>query len=419
MGVLGRRLAGVDVPDRVVQLLGGVLGREFAEEGQVIVHHPRDGVEVEALGGLGLLVHEQRQAFRRRVFQPVLHRQSVALGLGDLLALVVEEQLVGQVHGGRAAQDAGDAGGQLHRRDQVLAAHLVVDAQGHPAHAPVGLPLQLAGATGHRRLHQGTVLVLVDDGAGLDVALDHRHLQHHPGLGADRQERRIGGAPLRPQGRQHHVDDGVIMAQHPQQGLIEPARHVPVGGRLELVGEAEPVEEAAQPGVVVVAEALMGAERVGDAGQRLAQMLADHLLVGDVVGHLAQPVHVVGKGEQAAGDLGSQDGQGAPDHGGAGHFAEGADMGQARRAVAGLEQDIALVRRLAFQPLVQQGAGLLERPGGGGAGEGGEIGHGEDFPFKNKSGKLVLPGAARQPQGTRARYAAHPPPSVAPPLRAH
>ena len=48
------------------------------------------------LARCGWLIHELRQAFRRRVAQPFLHRQPVALGLADLLAVLVEEQLVGE-----------------------------------------------------------------------------------------------------------------------------------------------------------------------------------------------------------------------------------------------------------------------------------------------------------------------------------
>ena len=42
----------------------------------------------------------------------------------------------------------------------------------------------------------------------------------------------------------------------------------------------------------------MRTERVGHPGQRLAEMPRHHLLVGDVVGHLAQRIHVVGEGDQ-------------------------------------------------------------------------------------------------------------------------
>ena len=65
---------------------------------------------------------------------------------------------------------------------------------------------------------------------------------------------------------------------------------------------------------------------------------------GHVVGHLAQPVHVVAERDQPrrqAGEFGERVAH--PDR--ARHLAEGADMRQAGRAVAGLEQRVALAGR--------------------------------------------------------------------------
>ena len=90
------------------------------------------------------------------------------------------------------------------------------------------------------------------------------------------------------------------------------------------------------------AETVKFAERVGHLGQGLAQMLGQHLLFGHIVGHPAHTVHVVGKGDQL-GRYVAQRLEGAAHHGGTRDLAEGADMGQARGAIAGLEQDIALV----------------------------------------------------------------------------
>ena len=115
--------------------------------------------------------------------------------------------------------------------------------------------------------------------------------------------------------------------------------------------------------VVVGAEAVMRAERVGDGGQRLAEMLGHLLRVGHVVRHFAQPVHVVGEAQEPRRHLVTgEEAEGRAHHARARHLAERADMGQAGRAVAGLEQDA--VR--AF-PLQAQGQlpGLLEGPGGG------------------------------------------------------
>ena len=111
------------------------------------------------------------------------------------------------------------------------------------------------------------------------------------------------------------------------------------------------------------AEAVMGAERIGHLRQRLAEVLFQQVLVGDVVGNLAQAVHVVGEGDQPGLDLVlGEHAEGMAHHGGARHLAEGADVRQARGAVAGLEDD--LVFRLFFQP-GDDLARLLERPGVG------------------------------------------------------
>jgi hypothetical protein len=90
-------------------------------------------------------------------------------------------------------------------------------------------------------------------------------------------------------------------------------------------------------------------------------MLRHHLLVGHVVRDLAQAVHVVGERDQPRLDLVvGQHAKGMAHHGGARHFAERADMRQAGRAVAGLE-DHRVLRRL-LQPRHDL-ARLLEGPG--------------------------------------------------------
>jgi hypothetical protein len=110
-------------------------------------------------------------------------------------------------------------------------------------------------------------------------------------------------------------------------------------------------------------------------------MLGQHFLVGHVVRHLAQAVHVVGKCDQASPDpvLG-QHPKGMTHHGRARDLAEGADMRQARRAIAGLEQHFVL--RPLFQARDNRPR-LFERPGAGLFGKraqiawaGGKIGHG-------------------------------------------
>ena len=246
--------------------------------------------------------------------------------------------------GGNAAERAADLARELDRIDQILAGHLVVDAEREPAHGPVRLPLQLAAAAGDRRGHAAAAVgILVGDRARLGVVRDHRHLQHRAGRRRDRQERRIGLRPLLAQRRQHDRHHLLEPFQHLEQRGVEPPRRVAGGRRHELVVEAELVEEGAQAGVVVRGKTFMRAERVGHPGQRLAEMPRHHLLVGDVVRHLAQRVHVVGEGDQPGLDrLAGEHAEGVAHHRGARHLAEGADMRQARRAVAGLEDHLVL-----------------------------------------------------------------------------
>jgi hypothetical protein len=96
---------------------------------------------------------------------------------------LVEEELVGHQLRRRLAHRPAELHAELGRRDQVLAVHLVIDAEGGPAHRPVGLPLQLDVAAGDRELDALAVRLLVDDRALRDVALQRRHLQDVPVFG--------------------------------------------------------------------------------------------------------------------------------------------------------------------------------------------------------------------------------------------
>ncbi len=328
----------------------------------------------------GVLVHVERQALRRAVIQPLFDGEAVALGLGDLLPLGIEEQFVIEAGGRIAAQRAHDLARQDHAVDQILAGHFIIDTQRQPAHRPIHLPLQLAVAAGDgNRDRLARAGADIGDRAGRHIAVDDRHLQHGAQHRIDRQERRIGGAPFgaeRGQDDAHHI---VIMGQYLQQRRIEHAAGVAFGGRHELVIKAEAVEKGAQPGVVVLTKAGVGAERVAHFRQRLAQVLAQHFRVRNAVRHLAQPVHIVGKGDQAGLDARRHGFKGAAHHGGAHHFAKGADVRQARRAIAGFK-DHRLPGGHAIGIAGEDLAGFLERPclvfeGSGLQGFGGD-GHG-------------------------------------------
>ncbi len=301
--------------------------------------------------------------------------EAVAARLGNLLALLVEKELVVESFRLLRPEDAADVAGETHGVDEVLPRHLVVDAERRPAHGPVRLPLQLAMTARDRNLREPSGLgLLVEDRAGGRVAIDDRHLEHLAGDGRDRQEGAVGGAPLRPKRRQDHVADRLVMLKHPEQRLVEAPGRVAFRRREKLVFETESVEERPEPRIVVVAEARVIAEGIGNLRERLAEMLGHHLLVGDVARHLAQTVHIVREADQPRRDLVlGEHAEGMAHHGGAGDLAEGADMRQARGTVTGLEDDGAGRLRDPLQP-AQDLARLLEGPGLAHMGVGEELG---------------------------------------------
>ena len=128
------------------------------------------------------------------------------------------------------------------------------------------------------------------------------------------------------------------------------------------------IQERAQARIVgVTKRRMLVRERVRHRGERPPQILRQQILVRHVVRHLAEAVHVVGEGEQARLDLVlGQHAKGVAHHRGARDLAERADMRQAGRPVAGLEQH--LVLRAFLQPR-DNGLRLLERPGVGLFGE--------------------------------------------------
>ncbi len=234
------------------------------------------------------------------------------------------------------------------------------------------------------------------------MALQRRHLQHVAALRRHRQEGRIGGAAVRPQGRQHDLLDIVETVERGQQGRVEHPALVAVGRRQEFIRESKAIEEFLEARVVVLAERRIFAERIAHHGQRLVQILAQDLGIRNALRDLAQPVHIVGKADQPCRPGAAGHGlESLAHHGRARHLAEGADVRQPRRPVAGLEdhrtiQTFVRLQRLVRLALLDQGqrlflrrrvldarfdkprdqvAGLFERPGAAGIGERGRNGH--------------------------------------------
>src|SRR5262249_9845360 len=109
----------MDVPDRVGETLLRVLPLLAVDKLLIFIDVPRDHVEMQALRRLRLAIHEERERFRARIAQPFLDREAIAFRLRDLLALLVEEELVVEAFRLRAAERAADLAGELHRVDQI------------------------------------------------------------------------------------------------------------------------------------------------------------------------------------------------------------------------------------------------------------------------------------------------------------
>ena len=131
----------MNMPGRIFELLGIVLSRKFVEKIDVLVNRFRNNIKMQTFRRLGLLVHIECQAFGWRVLQPVIDRDAIAFGLGNLLPKFIVKQLVGQVGRGNAAEDIANAARQPDGINQVFARHFIVNAQRVPAHGPIALPL--------------------------------------------------------------------------------------------------------------------------------------------------------------------------------------------------------------------------------------------------------------------------------------
>ncbi len=331
---------------------------------QIVIRRFGNHVKIQPFGALGLVEHELAQTFWRGVTQPFLHRQAIALGLGDFLPLLIQKQFVCQTRRRRAAQNFADTARQAHAVDQILARHFVIHTKCIPAHGPVGLPLHFGMATRYwcfKHLTRGGVCPAY--GACDRVNGVHLNLHDLPRVGVQRQNGGIGCSAVRPQCGQDHGQNLVMHFQHAQQSRIKPAGRIILGGRCKLVFKPETVEERAQPRVVMGRKRVVRAKRVRHAGERLANIFLQHLTLGHVIGHLAQGVHIVRKSQQT-GRTARKGGIGLPHPGCAGDLTKGADMGQARGTIPSFQQGRALIGACAATRcnVIGQFACLFKRP---------------------------------------------------------
>ena len=181
-----------------------------------------------------------------------------------------------------------------------------------------------------------------------------------------------------------------------QQRRIETARRVIFGRRGEFIFEAEAIQKRAQHRIIMRGKTVELAERIWNTRQRLAEMFAQHVAIGHIVGHFAQAIHIVRESQQTRLDLVfRQNAKSMAHHGRARDFAEGSDMGQARGSIAGFKQHILLAGAL---DALHKFARLLEGPGGC-LGRGIEEfgGHGTTYSVLRKMGARQGPatGAAQ------------------------
>ncbi len=146
---------------------------------------------------------------------------AVALGFGNLLALVVQEQFEHELFRRLAARDPADRVVKRRLGKVVLAVHFIVHIERGPAHAEIRFPLQLAMAPGDWNGLERTILLDIGDGALADIMLHHFGQQHLARPGTDGKEGRIGLLPLFAQGGQHHIHHLIVMGEKPQQRRVE------------------------------------------------------------------------------------------------------------------------------------------------------------------------------------------------------
>ena len=90
------------------------------------------------------------------------------------------------------------------------------------------------------------------------------------------------------------------MAEHRQQRAIEQTAAVTLRRTEEFVAEAEAVQKRLESCIVVRAKTRMCAERIGNRGQWFAEIFAQHLLIGHIVRHFPQAIHVIRKRYQTS-----------------------------------------------------------------------------------------------------------------------
>ena len=286
-------IARMDMPNRVIRLPLLILRRVCTQLLMVFIHRFRDDVKIHPFGSFWLLIHEIRQRLSARIGQPFINRQAIAAGLRNLVALIVQEQLIAEMVRLLAAQYFADPVIDRGIGGMVFTVHLKIDVQRRPARPEIGLPLQFHIATRDRQGHLLTVLGVEGNRTRLSVHMLHRHVHNPPAFRVDRQENRIGLTTFLTQRFQHDLHNVIILLSRAQQNFVKLSSGIELGRRNKLILEAEGIQEPAQHRVVMMAKALVGAKRVRHSGQRALQVFGQTVRVGHVRRHFAHPIQIV------------------------------------------------------------------------------------------------------------------------------
>ena len=162
-----------------------------------------------------------------------------------------------------------------------------------------------------------------------------------PVVGRDRQEGRIGLRALLAERRQHDRHHLVVGCEHLQQRRVEAARPCSSRWRSRTRRRSRSGRGSARRRALLAAPKLGYSSETGRARavsglSRWARIIS---WFGTLSGTLRSPSMSSEKQSEPGRDrVFGEEAEGGPHHGRAGDLAEGADMRQARRAVAGLEQ---------------------------------------------------------------------------------
>ena len=195
------------MPNRVIGALLLILARPSREMLVIFINRLGNDIKIELLRGARLGKIKERQTFWRGVFQPIFDRNSIPFSLGNFLAFFIEEKLIYKLDRWITAKDFTNLRIKRCVILMILTEHFKIDAKGGPAHPEIRFPLQFHITAGDRQSDFRAVFVLKCNRARFGVGGFHRYIKHTAGCRADRQERRIGGAALFAEGRQHHLHD--------------------------------------------------------------------------------------------------------------------------------------------------------------------------------------------------------------------